>query len=90
VLIGDKAMRGISTIHGILPVAAQIALHTHFLDMLEMLIDHGADINAADAQGVTLLHYAIAKCTGGGEAVVLFLHEQGASGDMLNNAGRTI
>jgi ankyrin repeat protein len=54
---------------------------------LQLLLDAGADVNAASASGVTALHMAAASCDGA--AAVLLLLERGADTSMRRCDGAT-
>lgn len=56
------------------------------LQMVEQLIEQGADINAKADNGWTALHYAAKR---GYVEVVKYLIEQGADINAKNNAGET-
>jgi hypothetical protein len=52
---------------------------------IELLRQHGADINAADRNGETALHLAVGR----GDEVVAYLLEHGAAADAKDRFGRT-
>lgn len=54
------------------------------LEMAEALVNHGADVNAQNAQGLTPLHMAVARCR---MDVARFLLEQGAEVNACEKSG---
>ncbi|WP_264683264.1 MULTISPECIES: ankyrin repeat domain-containing protein [unclassified Wolbachia] len=54
-------------------------------DMLNLLIEHGADVNVTDSKGQTLLHFAIKN--GSSKALIKFLLESEARLDLANDEG---
>lgn len=55
-------------------------------EAIQLLMDHGADLNAIDGNGLTALHYA---ATNGNDAVVQYLADKGAKLDLKDKLGRT-
>ena len=55
-------------------------------DIVKLLMEHGADLNAQSSSGNTPLHYA---CCGGYEDVVVTLLDAGASIEETNENGHT-
>ena len=66
--------------------ALQIAVLKGFLDICELLINHGADVNKQNAEGNTLLNMAVWR---GHTAIVALLAKHGADLDVSNNHGST-
>jgi ankyrin repeat protein len=64
------------------PGAAQAAT----IDALQLLIDHGVDVNAFNTAGETAMHIAAGR---GLDAVVQFLADRGATVDVVDKQGRT-
>ena len=56
-------------------------------DVIQMLIDHGADINARDTQGNTALHYAVKSGNYG--VLTQLLEQKGIDVNKQNNNGDT-
>lgn len=56
------------------------------VEVLQLLVARGADVNAANKAGMTALHYAAQR---GSERVIEFLARQGARLDAKNGQGRT-
>jgi len=52
---------------------------------VRLLLEHGADVNAATSNGMTLLHQSVDR----GEAFVGLLIEKGARLDLKDSSGRT-
>jgi ankyrin repeat protein len=52
---------------------------------IKLCLEHGADVNAANASGETLLHQAVQR----GDALVRLLAERGAKLDARDKQGRT-
>ena len=55
------------------------------IEAIGLCLDHGADINAADANGQTALHVAVTQA----DSIVSFLAERGAKLDVKDRQGRT-
>ena len=60
---------------------------SEYSDIIQLLLDNGADVVAADRQGVTLMHKAAAA---GNKDIILLLLKHGASVDAKDNNGRTL
>lgn len=45
---------------GVRPYPIQIASQNGYLDLIQLLVDNGADVNSRDLSGPTVLHFAIA------------------------------
>ncbi len=60
-------------------------LHT-YKDTAKDLLKAGADINMADSEGNTALHYALERCSDGDAR---YLVKKGADYNRLNNEGVT-
>ncbi len=60
---------------------------SEYSDITQLLLDNGADVVAADKQGLTLAHKAAAK---GEKDIILLLLKHGASVDSKDNNGRTL
>lgn len=58
---------------------------TPMFQAVQLLLDHGADVNATAATGETLLHRGVAR----GDAFVRLLVERGARLDLEDEGGRT-
>ena len=58
-----------------------------FLDIVQFLVDRGADVRTADDDGWTPLHHAV--CYGDRLALAHFLLDEGARPDVANNRGET-
>ena len=56
------------------------------VDVLRILVDKGADVNAANDLGMTALHYAVQR---GSDRIIEFLASKGARFDIKNKQGRT-
>jgi ankyrin repeat protein len=56
------------------------------VDVMRLLVDRGADVNAANELGMTALHYAVQR---GSDRVIEFLASKGARFDIKNKQGRT-
>ena len=57
-----------------------------FVDIVKLLLQHGANVNAQSSSGNTALHYA---CCGGYEDVVLVLLDHNADIEHQNENGHT-
>ena len=55
------------------------------VSVIAMLVEHGADVNAANGTGQTSLHLAIGR----GDRIVRYLAEHGARLDAKDSSGRT-
>jgi ankyrin repeat protein len=56
------------------------------LEVMKILIEQGADVNAVNNAGMTAMHYAVQR---GSDRLVEFLAAQGARFDIRNKQGRT-
>jgi ankyrin repeat protein len=56
------------------------------IDVLKILVDKGADVNAANDLGMTAMHYAVQR---GNERLIEYLAGTGARFDVKNKQGRT-
>jgi ankyrin repeat protein len=56
------------------------------IEAAKIMLDHGVDINAANDQGMTAMHYAAMT---GREKLIEFLHERGGRVDLLDKRGRS-
>jgi uncharacterized protein len=56
------------------------------VDVIKILVDKGADVNAANELGMTPAHYAVQR---GSEAIIEYLASRGAKFDLKNKQGRT-
>ena len=56
------------------------------VDVIRILVDKGADVNAANDLGMTSAHYAVQR---GSEPIIEFLASRGAKFDVKNKQGRT-
>jgi ankyrin repeat protein len=55
-----------------------------------MLLDHGADINAVDSSGNTVLHAAFEKLCRENYDYIKMLLDHGADINAVNNSGKTV
>jgi ankyrin repeat protein len=53
---------------------------------MKVLVDKGADVNAANDLGMTAAHYAVQR---GSESIIEYLASKGARFDVKNKQGRT-
>ena len=65
--------------------ARTLTPETPAFQMIRLMLDHGADVNAANTSGETLLHQSVGR----GEAFVRLLAERGARLDLKDKSGRT-
>jgi ankyrin repeat protein len=56
------------------------------VDVMKILVDKGADVNAANDLGMTAAHYAVQR---GSERLIEYLASKGARFDVKNKQGRT-
>lgn len=56
------------------------------VDVMKLLVDNGADVNAANGVGMTAAHFAVQR---GNEHVIEYLARQGAKFDVEDKQGRT-
>jgi ankyrin repeat protein len=56
------------------------------VDVMKLLVDKGADVNAVNDQGMTPMHYAVQR---GVDRVIEYLAGKGARFDVKNKQGRT-
>jgi ankyrin repeat protein len=56
------------------------------VDVIRILVDKGADVNAANALGMTAAHYAVQR---GADRIIEYLAGKGARFDIKNKQGRT-
>jgi ankyrin repeat protein len=56
------------------------------VDVMKVLVDRGADVNAANDLGMTAAHYAVQR---GSESIIEYLASKGARFDVKNKQGRT-
>jgi ankyrin repeat protein len=56
------------------------------VDVMKVLVDKGADVNAVNDLGMTAAHYAVQR---GAEKIVEYLASKGARFDIKNKQGRT-
>jgi uncharacterized protein len=56
------------------------------VDVIKVLIDKGADVNAVNNAGMTAMHYAVQR---GSDRIVEFLASRGARFDLKNKQGKT-
>jgi uncharacterized protein len=56
------------------------------VDVMKVLIEKGANVNAANETGMTALHYAVQR---GSDRIIEFLASKGAKFDVKNKQGRT-
>ena len=57
------------------------------VDVLKVLVEKGADVNAVNDAGMTALHYAAQR---GSDRIIQYLADQGAKFDVKNKQGRTV
>jgi len=62
------------------------AMMTATLDGIKLMVEHGVDVNAFNANGATLAHNAAGR---GGTTIIRFLAENGARLDKKDKQGRT-
>jgi ankyrin repeat protein len=62
------------------------AMVSNNLEAIKLMVDHGVDVNAFNANGATLAHNAAGR---GGSAIIRFLAENGARLDKKDKQGRT-
>jgi ankyrin repeat protein len=62
------------------------AMLTSSLDIIKLLVDHGVDVNAFNANGQTLAHQAAGR---GANAIIEYVFEKGARLDKKDKQGRT-
>ncbi|HEY7318044.1 MAG TPA: ankyrin repeat domain-containing protein [Candidatus Binatia bacterium] len=68
--------------------ALMMAAYSANVEALQLLLSHGANINAADSDGETALHYA-ARATRGSIEIVRILLQQGADVNVRDRDGTT-
>ena len=56
------------------------------VDVMKLLVDKGADVNAANDAGMTPMHYAVQR---GVDRIIEYLASKGARFDIKNKQGRT-
>ncbi|HZM60440.1 MAG TPA: ankyrin repeat domain-containing protein [Vicinamibacterales bacterium] len=56
------------------------------VDVIKVLIDKGANVNAANTAGMTAMHYAVQR---GSDRIIEFLASKGARFDVKNKQGKT-
>ena len=56
------------------------------VDVIKVLIDKGANVNAANTAGMTAMHYAVQR---GSDRIIGFLASKGARFDVKNKQGKT-
>jgi ankyrin repeat protein len=56
------------------------------VDVMKLLVDKGADVNAANDLGMTPVHYAVQR---GVDRIIEYLAAHGAKFDIKNKQGRT-
>jgi ankyrin repeat protein len=56
------------------------------VDVIRVLIDKGANVNAINTAGMTAMHYAVQR---GSDRIVEFLASKGARFDVKNKQGKT-
>ncbi|HEY6508224.1 MAG TPA: ankyrin repeat domain-containing protein [Vicinamibacterales bacterium] len=56
------------------------------VDVLKVLVEKGADVNAVNGAGMTAMHYAVQR---GSDRIIQYLAAQGARFDVKNKQGRT-
>jgi len=62
------------------------AMMTNTLEGIKLMVEHGVDVNAFNANGATLAHNAAGR---GGSAIIQFLADHGARLDKKDKQGRT-
>ncbi len=56
------------------------------VDVMKVLVDKGADVNAANDAGMTPMHYAVQR---GVDRIIEYLASKGARFDVKNKQGRS-
>ena len=56
------------------------------VDVIKVLVEKGANVNAANDAGMTPMHYAVQR---GADRIIEFLASKGARFDIKNKQGRT-
>jgi hypothetical protein len=64
-------------------------LHKDCMNIVEILLEHGADINARDKNGATILHYAASSSHDDIEEDIGWFISKGAKTDARDNSGQT-
>jgi len=67
----------------------QYAVYNNYFDIVEFLLDNGADINHTDNAGFTPLHDACC-CDPADRKMITYLLDRGADRNIKSNAGYTI